>query len=337
MDTGKNYNKLVYGSGINKVAAQISTIKAWLRHPKMQESQKLAKRSKVIHYADFLSSMFIHGSTLEDFVVYEFYNKNHKEKKTYLTGKKQHRFFDEVNNKEKTDIFIDKFKFADYFQSYLGRGVFKLYLDGSNVNEAKKWLTNRDTVFAKPSQGIRGQGVTKLDIKENVDETIKYCLENNLDLIEELIIQHDDLNTLYPGSINTVRFMTYVVDNEVKVIGTILRMGNGGHIDNGAAGGIFATIDPDTGVINNVAFNRAEETFENHPITKTKIKGFKIPHWDKVVEMCKNAALELPDVRSIGWDVAITPEGPLLIEGNDRWCRVLWQLPAEKGLYHLIK
>lgn len=337
MDTGKNYNKLVYGSGITKVAAQVSTVKAWLQHPKMKESHVLAKRPKVVQYADFLMSMIRYGSTLEDFITFEFYNKNHKEKKLYLTGKKQHAFFDKVNNKDKTDIFIDKLKFAETFSSYLGRKIFNLKLDGSNIGDAKEWLSDINVVFAKPSKGVRGQGVTRLEVGNDVEETINYCLNNNLDILEEEIKQHKDMSALYPDAINTVRFMTFVENNDVKIIGTRLRMGNGGYVDNAAAGGVFATINVESGEVDSVAFNKSNEKFERHPITNHPIKGFKIPFWEEIVEMCKKAALEVPDVRSIGWDVAITENGPLLIEGNDRWCRVVWQLPAEEGLYHLIQ
>lgn len=214
--------------------------------------------------------------------------------------------------------------------------MFKLDLDGSNVDEAKDWLKDMDVVFAKPSKGVRGKGVTRLQV-EDVEETINYCLNNNLDLLEEAIIQHKDMNSLYPDAINTVRFMTFVENKEVKIIGTRLRMGNGGHVDNAAAGGLFATIDVDSGEIDSIAFNKSGEKFEKHPITNHPIEGFKIPYWEEVIEMCKKAALEVPDVRSIGWDVAISENGPLLIEGNDRWCRVLCQLPTEQGLYHLIK
>lgn len=337
MDTGKNYKKLVYGSGISKITAQISTINNWLQHPKMKESQKLSKRPKIIHYADFLSSMLIHGSTLDDYITFEFYKKSFNEKKAYLTGKKQHKFLDKVNDKNKTDVFIDKIKFSETFSDYLGREMFVLDLENGNIGDARKWLSNKDIVFAKPSKGIHGKGVTRFIINNNIEEIISYCSKNNLDIIEEMIIQHSDLNYLYPDSINTVRFMTYVVDGGVRIIGATLRLGNGGYVDNAASGGVFASIDTRSGIVNSVAYNRLGEKNEKHPITNKTIKGFQIPFWEEVIEIGKKAALEIPEVGCVGWDVAISVKGPLIIEANDRWGRFVWQLPAEKGLHHLIK
>ena len=41
--------------------------------------------------------------------------------------------------------------------------------------------------------------------------------------------------------------------------------------------------------------------------------------------------------KSIGWDLAITSSGPDLIEGNREWCKLLYQLPARKGLKSVLE
>lgn len=333
MNTGKNYNKIVYGSRVQKIKSKVMAVKDWLNHPEMKKSHLLAKRPKAIQYLDFFSSIMIHGTTLQDYLLFEFYNKNHKERKSYVTGRKLHRFFDNVNNKEKTDIFKDKNQFANVFSEYLGRKLFKLDLNGGNVEEAKIWLEDMEIVFAKPSNGVQGRGVTRL-IVEDINETIQYCLNNGLDIIEEAVVQHSAMNELYPDSINTVRFITLVENDSVKLLGASLRMGNGKFIDNG---GIYVSVDITNGKIDSTAYTNDGTKYEKHPITKHTLMDFQIPLWDEIIEMCKDAALEVPDIRCVGWDVAIMEKGPLLIEGNDRWSRFLWQLPKQQGLYHMIK
>lgn len=335
MNTGKNYNKIVHGSGIGKLMAKASTLKSWLNHPDMKESHLKANRSKLVQYIDFLSCVMIHGATLEDYLLYEFYNKSNEERKTYVTGKKLHDFFDKVNKKDKTDLFSDKNIFSKHFSEYLGRKTFELNLSGENRDEANEWFSTMSIVFAKPSRGAEGKGVTRLLVSD-VDKTIQYCIDNKLDTIEEPITQHPDMNVLYPDAINTVRFITFIKNGEVNVLGATLRIGNGGYIDNAGSGGVFASIDINTGKLDSVAFDKVGNKLEKHPITDQVIKGFQIPLWPKVIEICKKAALEIPDVRTVGWDVALTEEGPVLIEGNDRWSRAVWQLPKQKGLYHLI-
>jgi len=337
MNTGGSHLKLIHGSRIQKITTGFKVLKKWLSHPEMKRSHKLAKRPKIIQYIDFLFSVAFYGATLQDYLVFEFYNKSHKKRKSFVTGRKLHQFFDKVNNKNRTDIFREKNRFAEVFKTYLGREIFMLNLDGSNIDDAKSWLSDRSMVFAKPRKGVEGRGVTRLAIDDNIEDIINYCLDNKLDLIEESIVQHPEMNELHPHSANTIRLITLVENKDVRLVGASLRMGNGGHVDNAAQGGIYASVDSTTGKLDSVAFNSLGEKYANHPITNQPIKGFQIPFWENVVEICKKAALEVPDVRCVGWDVAISEKGPLLIEGNDRWSRFVWQHPKERGLYNKIK
>lgn len=333
MNTGKNYNKIVYGSGIHKTFAQFLTLKSWLLHPEMKKSHLKAKRNIIIQYADFLLSIMIDGATLQDYLLFEFYNKRYKERSNYVTGRRLHNFFSKVNNEKKTKYFKDKKQFADIFSKYMGRKLFKLNLDGSNVKEAREWLKGKDVIFSKPSDGVQGRGVTRLEI-DNVDQVINYCIHNNLDIMEEAVSQHPKMSELYPDSINTVRFITLIENNEVKILGTSLRIGNGGYIDNG---GMYVSLEQISGKIDSIAYTNDGTRYKKHPITNHEFIGFQVPFWQEIIEMCKKAAFEIPDIRCVGWDIAVSRSGPLIIEGNDRWSRFVWQLPKQKGLYHLIK
>src|SRR5699024_1185923 len=247
MNTGKNYNKIVYGSRMQKLTARLTAVKEWLDHPELKKSHLYANRPQIIQYIDFLTSVGIYGATLQDYLVFEFYKKSHREKSSYVTGRKQHKLFDRVNEKNKTSLFKDKNKFSDVFSEYTGREIFNLDLDGKNKEEAKKWLETMDIVFAKPSDGVQGRGVTRLVVDEN---PIEYCLDNNLDIIENALEQHSEMKTLHPKSINTIRFITLIENNDVKYLGASLRMGIDTYVDNG---GIYVSVNMTTGKIDSIA------------------------------------------------------------------------------------
>ena len=63
------------------------------------------------------------------------------------------------------------------------------------------------------------------------------------------------------------------------------------------------------------AMKTGSEMFTEHPTTKFHLPGYKIPFFKESIELCKKFASYIPN-RIIGWDVAITPNGPIIIEGN---------------------
>ncbi|MDD2490483.1 MAG: sugar-transfer associated ATP-grasp domain-containing protein, partial [Bacilli bacterium] len=75
------------------------------------------------------------------------------------------------------------------------------------------------------------------------------------------------------------------------------------------------------------ALDKAGNIYEKHPLTNVNIVGFKVPKWQEVINLAKKAAQEIPELGIMGWDVAITKEGPLLIEANQYPGHDIYQLP----------
>lgn len=76
--------------------------------------------------------------------------------------------------------------------------------------------------------------------------------------------------------------------------------------------------------------------YESHPVTKTQIVGFKIPYWEEIIKMVTEAAWIVPQVRTVGWDIAVTKSGPLIIEGNDNWNKNVFQIPYDEGRQYVL-
>jgi len=80
-----------------------------------------------------------------------------------------------------------------------------------------------------------------------------------------------------------------------------------------------APIDLATGVLGLMCGDRRfgpEDRTAYHPMTEALVLGRKVPMWPAVHALALKAHGVFCDRLLVGWDIAVTPEGPVLIEGN---------------------
>jgi putative polysaccharide biosynthesis protein len=58
---------------------------------------------------------------------------------------------------------------------------------------------------------------------------------------------------------------------------------------------------------------------EIHPKTGVAFAGFRLPFWPQACGLVEEAASRLVPLQTLGWDVAFTPTGPVIIEANSAW------------------
>ena len=98
---------------------------------------------------------------------------------------------------------------------------------------------------------------------------------------------------------------------------TFLRMGSGGGvIDNATAGGLAAAIDPETGIVTSEACREDMSRMLSHPDTGVQILGMQIPRWQELLALVDQLARVVPMQPFVGWDLALTPDGWCVVEGN---------------------
>ena len=138
--------------------------------------------------------------------------------------------------------------------------------------------------------------------------------------VEERISNHPQLDELYPDALNTLRLITLkTADGKWHFLRPFLKIGRGGaHVDNMSAGGIFAGLD-ENGVADSGYCKRDDTEYERHPDTGARIKGFKVPHYQEALDLAVHASRTLGFMKTFGWDMAVTPDGPVLIEANPSW------------------
>ena len=249
-----------------------------------------------------------------DYLEFEFYNLNSEERLTYITRGINNQIVNKFNDKNEWYKFDDKFYFQQLFKEFTKRDYMAL---DNNCSEFESFLKKHKVVIAKPICGEGGEGIQKIvyDPKQNIGEVFNQLIKNNQLLIEECVVQHEKMDELYDQSVNTLRIFTFIKDGQSYFLQAVLKLGNGGIIDNFAGGGMYTILD-DNGKVIYKAIDKNDNTYDIHPITNKKIIGFQVPMFDEAVQLVKDAAAVEPNIGYVGWDVAISKDGPLIIEGN---------------------
>ncbi len=195
----------------------------------------------------------------------------------------------------------------------------------------------------KPSMGVYGEGVnafTKSDNKftdalgrlykaEELHEAMLSNPEYDRYIIQERLENHPELIRLSGiKSLQTVRKSTFVDSSgECHILHATLKLITGQNVvDNFAhaqTGNWLAKVYLENGVLGpavTIAPNGfGTKTIATHPKTGVSIEGFRLPLWQESCRLIKETALKFLPIRTIGWDIALTPNGPVIIEGNMWW------------------
>lgn len=184
--------------------------------------------------------------------------------------------------------------------------------------------------FAKPVVGIWGMGAFRLrveagrltidDVPASVDD-LRHRLQRPY-LLQQRIVQHVDFAALHPASINTLRLVTVIEGDRPSLLSAAVRVGvRGKPVDNWGSGGLIIGVDRHARCLRGRGFFKPGMggSVACHPDTGIAFEGYRVPQIGESIEVVTRFHHDLPTIRSIGWDVALTPDGPLVIEANDHW------------------
>ena len=276
---------------------------------------KKIKKNYLLIVADMIKCGIKYQAGYYDYQEFEFYNLNDKQRETYLTRGKNNEIVKRFNDKSKFHIFENKDEFYTLFDKYIKRKWIKL--DGKNISDFIDFLKKNKELIVKPVDGEGGKGIEKIKYidDENANKLYQKLIENEQLIVEECIEQNENLSKLYEKSVNSLRMFTFYKDGESYFLQAVLKIGNGGVVDNFSSGGMYTYVDEE-GYVYVEAIDREDNIYYEHPISKTKIVGFKVPMFKEAIELVKEAAKVVPEMQYIGWDVAIGKNEPIIIEGN---------------------
>lgn len=146
-------------------------------------------------------------------------------------------------------------------------------------------------------------------------------------IIQKWLVQHSVMSEFNPTSINTLRIVSYNTGKRVVVGNSSLLVGPAGSIiNNPEAGNETLYGISNEGVVSDFAYS-----FFECSRTSTPFAGTVIPHYMKARDLVRRAHEAFPEVFTVGWDVVIGPDGPILLEGNDGWSPRAIQVPTQQG------
>ena len=217
----------------------------------------------------------------------------------------------------------DKAAFNRLFSAYVGRKWFEMD-ESTSFEEFRDKLQDFDTeeFVVKLLDSYRGIGISKYSKSDDL-RAIFEEVHTEKRIAEECIVQHDEMQRLCPESVNGIRLVCLYWNDEFHLLYGICRMGAGkGNIaDNFSQGGLAVSVDTESGKFNTNAVDKEGDVYEEHPMSGVHFLGFQVPFWNEVVSLaedCSKHALKTAGLGYVGWDIAITENGPIVIEGNNR-------------------
>jgi hypothetical protein len=286
-------------------------------------------------------------------------------KRDYLGGYKSWRLFLPMNPKTFHDLVDKKLQFialateaalpvVDVMAIVSHQPEDGRYQVLRSEQELRAWLFDNAVtdVVIKPVDGTKGWGVLSLGARVPGEEAwvrlpgtdtigfaevwahcARYLYRGGV-IFERRLRPHPVLAAVMPNVLHTVRAITYLKPEPV-IVAAALRVGSGrGPADNLAQGGFVVPIDLDSGTCGrgSAVVDGLPRFIDEHPVTGSRITGMALPYWDQVCDLAKRAAQALPMLKSIGWDVGLTAEGPVLLEGNWHYDLAVNQIAGRRGI-----
>lgn len=211
-------------------------------------------------------------------------------------------------------------------------GQFFIKADSTILNDEKELVLffkkvfktfQKDKIFVKPISG--GQGTNchifyENSISQKIEELAPQLFSGSF-LFQTVIPQHEKINAINPSSINTLRIDSYINSSGNPVLlNAFMRFGIKGSVqDNASKGGFCVPIDISKGTLGKQGqqlMKYGGRVFLQHPDTSHSFENFEVPFFEEACTLVKKAC-NCVDSRLLGWDIAIAPTGPMIIETNN--------------------
>ncbi|SDH51237.1 sugar-transfer associated ATP-grasp domain-containing protein [Microbacterium sp. 77mftsu3.1] len=264
---------------------------------------------------DMLWQAGFHGVGFQDYVDYDFALLTRRERATYMTSPFSHELAQKLDDPAFRHLFHDKVAFNKVFRGHLGRDW--MVVEPGNAEQLMDFAIAHGTIITKKPNGRAGNGVHRYNVEPIVDWSAFHrgLLERGEILVEQVIDQHHELAAFCPGTVNTTRVTAYFDGETTHILSAAQKFGRGGVSDQNAFGGFYVMLD-EHGRATGAGYDSRGNVYDTHPDSGLPVADFTLPLWDEVTAFVDRVARVVPTVRYVGWDIAVTDAGPILVEGN---------------------
>ena len=177
-----------------------------------------------------------------------------------------------------------------------------------------------------------GQAISLARLAEEVTANRTYGY-----VFQDSVTQHASLAAMTgTTAVATVRVVTVNHTGQPDVLYTVWKLPSPTAMSDNfwQKGSLISLVDPASGVVQKIRYASGPDTqwVETHPVTGAQLKGVTLPCWQSVLDLATAAHAVVPDNGVLGWDIAITPTGALLIECNENTGHGLYQLASGRGV-----
>ena len=297
---------------LKKIKAFAKRIRGYWRITKSIADNKW---DRVVIAVDWIYSYLRFRISPDEYLKYTFYNYKNRYRKHFMLicHRKKYPYF------QTRHFTRSKYLFYRRIPDLFAREM--ILVPQCGEDKFVEFLRKNGKIVIKPDTGSYGRNISIVEYADDASAKVLFSQfkESCPFVCEEFIHQHDVLQQLNPYSVNTIRAMSVLVNGEVEIISATLRAGVKADsiVDNLRSGGLGAAVDIATGIVTTFGKDYQFRTYSHHPLTGVQIIGLQIPHWQKVLTLIKEAHQRLPQCLLYGWDIAITPDGPDIIEANN--------------------
>lgn len=291
-----------------------------------------------------LFACFAYGFLPDEFFAFELEYKSPEERKKYISNRDRDNYVYKMNDIIDIDIFLDKYKTYVKFRKYFKRDAFSVERQTDYQGFCK--FVKKHPVFVQKNVGLSKGDSVELINSKNCGKSIKQLfdemLTNGRYIVEEKVEQSIYMSRLNESSVNTIRCMSFKTKNGIEIGPCFLKVGQGNSfVDNGGKGGILIGVDNKTGILNTAGYDEFLKEYPEHPDTKIKFIGYQLPEWGTMRKLVIELSNQIPSVRYIGWDLAHTNAGWIVIEGNGGGQfigpQIVWKRGFKKDIEKYVK